>query len=63
MVEEATNAHTEAAADREASLHAKIKVAKEVNRVKDALAHQEEKEVNFLKKKLEAGQQKANVRP
>jgi hypothetical protein len=58
FVREATNAHTEAAAAREASLQAKTEAAQEIKHLKEALACQAEKEVNSLKK-LEAAQQKA----
>jgi hypothetical protein len=59
FVREAANAHTEAAAAREASLQAKTEAAQEIKHLKEALACQAEKEVNSLKKKLEAAQQKA----
>jgi hypothetical protein len=58
-VREATNVHAEAAAAREASLHAKIEAAQEIKHVKEAMAHQAEKEVASLKKKLEATERKA----
>jgi hypothetical protein len=60
LVREAANAHAEAAAAQEALLQAKVEVAQEVKRVKEALARQAEKEVNSLKKKPEVAQQKAN---
>jgi esterase/lipase len=59
LVGAAANAHTETAAAHEASLQAKVEAAQEVKHVKDTLARQAEKEVNSLKKKLEAAQHKA----
>jgi hypothetical protein len=54
LVREAPDAHAEATTGQEALLQGKVEAVQEVKRVKEALAHQAEKEVNSLKKKLEA---------
>jgi hypothetical protein len=59
LVREAANAHTEATMAREALLQATVETAEENRHVNDAMAHQAEKEVNSLKKKLEVAQRKA----
>jgi hypothetical protein len=59
LVREATNAHAEAAAARDASLQAKIKAVEEVKHVKEAMAHQVEKDMASLKRKLEVVEKKA----
>jgi CRISPR/Cas system-associated exonuclease Cas4 (RecB family) len=50
---EAVNAHAEAAAAHEAKLQAEIAVAHGIQRVKEVMARQEQKEAANLKKKLE----------
>jgi hypothetical protein len=47
---EAANAHAEAAAAHEAKLQAVIAVTQEVQRVKEVMAHQAQKEAAELKK-------------
>jgi hypothetical protein len=56
---EGANAHAEAAAAREALLQVKVEAATEVQRVKTAMALQEEKDMVALRKELEVAQQKA----
>jgi HPt (histidine-containing phosphotransfer) domain-containing protein len=53
------NAHAEADAAREAKLQAQVKVAQEIQRVKEAMARQAQREVADLKKKLEDTKWKA----
>jgi hypothetical protein len=53
------NAHAEAAAAREALLQVKVEAAAEVQRVRTAMARQEEKDMVALRKELEVAQQKA----
>jgi hypothetical protein len=56
---EAANAHTGATTAHEARLQAQVEAAQEVQRVKDTMAHQSQKEAADLKKKLEDAEQKA----
>jgi hypothetical protein len=56
---EGANAHAEAAAAREALLQVKVEAAAEVQRVRTAMARQEEKDMVALRKELEVAQQKA----
>jgi hypothetical protein len=58
LLQEAANAHAEAAAAREAKLQAQVEAAQEIQRVKEAMARQAQKEAATLKKKLEVAEQK-----
>jgi hypothetical protein len=59
LLREAANAHAEAAAAHEAKLQAEIVTAREIQRVKEVMARQVQKEAADLKKKLEHAEQKA----
>jgi hypothetical protein len=53
------NAHAEVAAARKATQQPQIKDTQEIQRVKETMARQAQKEAAVLKKKLEAVEQKA----
>jgi hypothetical protein len=59
LLGEAANAHAEVVAAREAKLQAEVAVAREIQRVKEAMAHQARKDVDDLKQKLEDTKRKA----
>jgi uncharacterized membrane protein len=59
LLREATNAHTKAAAAHEVKLQAEVAAAREIQRVKEVMARQAQKEAADLKKKLEDAEQKA----
>jgi hypothetical protein len=52
------NAHVEAAAAREAKLQAEVAAAREIQRIKEAMARQARKDVDDLKWKLEDAERK-----
>jgi prophage DNA circulation protein len=56
---EAANAHAEAVAARKAKLQAQVEAAREIQRVKEAMARQAQREVTDLKKKPEDAERKA----
>jgi hypothetical protein len=58
---EAANAHVEVATVREATLQAQLEAVHEIQHVKETMAHQVEKEVTALKKKLEVAERKARM--
>jgi hypothetical protein len=60
MLREVPNTHAEAATIGEATLHAKVEATQEIQRMKEAMAHQAEKKVTSLKK-LEVAERKAKV--
>jgi hypothetical protein len=51
--------HAEAVAAREAKLQAEVAAAREIQCVKEAMAHQERKDVDDLKQELEDAERKA----
>jgi hypothetical protein len=53
------NAHAEAAMAREAKLQIEVAAAREIQRIKEAMAHQAHKDVDDLKRKLEDAERKA----
>jgi hypothetical protein len=55
---EAANAHTEVAAAHKATLQAQVEAAQEIQRVKETVARQAEKETIALKRKFEVVKQK-----
>jgi hypothetical protein len=59
LLREAASVHAEAAAAREAKLQAQVEAMQEIQRVKEAMARQAQKEAVALKKKLEVAKQKA----
>jgi seryl-tRNA synthetase len=59
LLQEAANAHTEDAAAHKVKLQAEIAGVREIQRVKEVMAHQARKEAADLKKKLEDTEQKA----
>jgi hypothetical protein len=59
LLQEAANAHAKATASHEAKLQAEIATAWEIQRVKEVMACQAQKEATDLKKKLEEAEQKA----
>jgi hypothetical protein len=59
LLREVANAHTEAAAAHEAKLQAEIAAARKIQRVKEVMARQAQKEAVDLKKKLEDAEQMA----
>jgi hypothetical protein len=59
LLREAANAHAEAATAREAKLQTQVKAAREIQRVKEAMAHQAQREAANLKKKLKDAERKA----
>jgi hypothetical protein len=59
LLQEAANGHAEAAAAREAKLQAEVAAAREIQRVKEAMARQAHKDATDLKKKLEDTERKA----
>jgi hypothetical protein len=63
LLREAANEHAEAAAAHEAKLQAKIAAAQEIQRVKEVMARQAQKEAAELKKKLEDAERKAKAQP
>jgi dynactin complex subunit len=56
---EAANAHAEVAAAHEATLQAQVEATQKIQRMKETMARQAEKEVTTLKKKLEVAERKA----
>jgi hypothetical protein len=56
LYKEPANAHAEATTSQEATLHAKIEAAQEIQHVKEAMVRRVEKEVASLKKKLEVAE-------
>jgi seryl-tRNA synthetase len=58
LLREAANAHAEAAAAHEAKLQAEIVAACEIQRMKEVLAHQAQREGDDLNKKLEDAEQR-----
>jgi uncharacterized membrane protein len=59
LLREVTNAHAEATTAHEVKLQAEISVAREIQRVKEIMARQAQKEAADLKKKLEDAERKA----
>jgi hypothetical protein len=59
LLREAANAHAEAAAARKAKLHSQVEATREIQRVKEAMARQAQREAVDLKKKLEDAEWKA----
>jgi hypothetical protein len=55
---EAANAHTEVAAAHKATLQAQVEAAQEIQRVKETVARQAEKETTALERKFEVVKQK-----
>jgi hypothetical protein len=53
------NAHAEATAARKAKLQTEVAATREIQRVKEAMAHQAHKDAADLKKKLEDAERKA----
>jgi hypothetical protein len=53
------NVHVEAAAAREAKLQAEVAAAREIQRIKEAMARQARKDADNLKWKLEDAERKA----
>jgi dynactin complex subunit len=56
---EAANAHAEVAAAHEATLQTQVEATQKIQRMKETMARQAEKEVTTLKKKLEVAERKA----
>jgi hypothetical protein len=59
LLREAANAHVEATVAHEAKLQAEVAVACEIQRVKEVMVRQAQKEAADLRKKLEDAEQKA----
>jgi hypothetical protein len=59
LLREVANEHTRAAAAHEAKLQDEIAITQEIQRVKEVMARQAQKEAVELKKKLENAEQKA----
>jgi lipopolysaccharide biosynthesis protein len=59
LLREAVNTHVEAAAAHEAKMQAEIAAAREIQRVKEVMACQAQKEATELKKKLENAERNA----
>jgi hypothetical protein len=59
LLQEAANAHAEAAAAHKAKLQAEVAVAHEIQRIKEAMARQAHKDADDLKLKLEDAERKA----
>jgi hypothetical protein len=59
LLREAANAHSKVVVAREATLQAQIEATQKIQRVKEAMTRQAEKEADALKKKLEVAEQKA----
>jgi hypothetical protein len=59
LLREVANAHAEAVTAREAKLQVEVAAAREIQRVKQAMARQARKDADELKQKLEDAEQKA----
>jgi hypothetical protein len=58
LLRDAANAHAEAAVAREAKLQVEVAAAREIQRIKEAMARQACKDVDDLKWKLEDAERK-----
>jgi hypothetical protein len=59
LLREAANAHAEAVAAHEVKMQAEVATAREIQRIKEVMTRQAQKEVADLNKKLEDVEQKA----